>query len=59
MAEPKVRAEPKISPLMRLMAPSLPMDMVMIGSSGYWDFTSSVALSRVRTSFAELGMQAS
>ena len=59
LAEPKVRAEPKISPLIRLMAPSFPMDMVMIGSSGYWAFTASVADSKVRTSLADVGIQAS
>ena len=58
MAEPKVKAEPKTSPLMRLIAPSLPMDMVIIGSSGYWDFTCSVAANKVRTSLADWGMQA-
>ena len=30
------------------------MDMVMIGSSGYWAFTASVADSKVRTSLADV-----
>ena len=58
LADPKVIADPKSSPLIRLMTPNLPMDMVMIGSSGYWALTASVADKRVSTSLAEFGMQA-
>ena len=54
----KVRQEPNNSPLMRLMAPRRPMDIVMTGVFGCSSFMVSVASRRVRTSRSRVGITA-
>ena len=50
-AAPKVRAEPNTSPHSLLITPVPAIDIVIIGRSAYFEYISSVAARRVKTSF--------